>query len=61
VPMMFDETAIGAMLVHTTYRRHFTDTEQGFLGVLANQTAVAIQNVWNYERLERLQNVPDIA
>jgi GAF domain-containing protein/anti-sigma regulatory factor (Ser/Thr protein kinase) len=53
VPMLSGNEVVGAMLVHTKDRRRFTPDEVTLLGLIANQTAIAIGSALHYEALER--------
>ena len=49
VPMFRDGEIVGAMLVHTKKPRHFTDDDETLLGLIANQTAIALERARQYE------------
>ncbi len=52
VPLVLRNKAIGVYIIHTEkMRKAFSDYELMLLGILANQAAVAIENLSNIERL----------
>jgi GAF domain-containing protein len=53
VPMFSGEKVVGAMLVHTRARRRFSDNDVNLLSLVANQTAIAVENAKRYEAIER--------
>jgi GAF domain-containing protein len=53
VPMFDKGNVVGALLVHTASKRHFTSDEETLLRLIANQTAIAIKNAQQSESLDR--------
>ncbi|MDD5758035.1 MAG: PAS domain S-box protein [Desulfobulbaceae bacterium] len=53
VPMMMQDEVIGVLIGHTFVRRDFSQQEMDIYQHIANQAAVAIQNVTNTDRLRR--------
>ena len=47
-PMLVESRPIGAMLINTYEVRRFTDDEVKLLGLIANQTAIALENARLY-------------
>jgi PAS domain S-box-containing protein len=53
VPMFRDEEVVGAMLLHTTTLRHFTEAEVKTLSLIATQTASAIKIAEQIEAINK--------
>ena len=53
VPMMLREEIIGVMRVYTDDPRHFTNDEIFFVNAAANLGAIALENAWLYESVEK--------
>jgi GAF domain-containing protein len=53
VPMFREEKIVGAMLVHTMRSRRFTEGDETLLSLIANQTAIALEGVRQYEASQR--------
>ena len=53
VPMFDGDKLIGAMLVHTKTRRHFSEEAINLLRLVANQVAIAVQRARQYGASER--------
>src|ERR1041384_7985102 len=57
VPMFDRDEVVGALLVHSTRKRHFNDDEESLLQLIANQTAIAIRNTQQSESLARIADL----
>ncbi|MEA2603967.1 MAG: hypothetical protein QOF89_4959 [Acidobacteriota bacterium] len=53
VPMFREEQIVGAMVIHTRRARHFTEEDATLLGLIANQTAIALERAKQYEENNR--------
>jgi GAF domain-containing protein len=53
VPMMLREEIIGVMRVYTDEPHHFTHDEIFFVNAAANLGAIALENAWLYESVEK--------
>ncbi|MGA2144095.1 MAG: GAF domain-containing protein [Bryobacteraceae bacterium] len=53
VPIFIGGSVVGAMLVHTLQPRNFTEADCDLLGLIANQTAIAMESAERYENLQR--------
>jgi len=52
-PMLVEGRPIGAMLINTCDVRRFTDAEVKLLSLIANQTAIALENARHYDAAQR--------
>jgi GAF domain-containing protein len=53
VPMFKGGSVVGAMLVHTTRERHFSDDDVSHLSLIANETAIAVERAQEYDARTR--------
>ncbi|HEX6904534.1 MAG TPA: GAF domain-containing protein [Thermoanaerobaculia bacterium] len=52
-PMFREGKVIGAILVHTTRPRRFTEEDELLMGLIADQTALALERAEQYEKSQR--------
>lgn len=52
-PMFRSGSVVGSMLVHTTRHRRFTEEDKLLMGLIANQTALALERAQQYEKSQR--------